>query len=34
VILDGTVPEPMNARFRELAIERTYFAGRKVHPMD
>lgn len=32
VILDGTVPEPMDASFRELGIERTFFAGRQVHP--
>ena len=31
VILDGKVPEPMDAGFRNLAVERTYFAGREVY---
>lgn len=31
VVLDGRIPEPMEASFRELAVERTYFAGREVY---
>lgn len=31
VLLDGTVPEPMNESFRTLAVEATYFAGREVY---
>ena len=31
VVLDGTVPEPMDSSFRNLAVEKTYFAGREVY---
>jgi hypothetical protein len=31
VILNGKVPEPMTIRFRNLAVERTYFSGREVY---
>ena len=31
VLLDGRVPEPMDVSFRNLVVERTYFAGREVY---
>jgi len=31
VMLDGTVPAPMNESFRDLSVEATYFAGREVY---
>jgi predicted amidohydrolase YtcJ len=31
VVLDGTVPEPMDTGFRNLVVEHTYFAGREVY---
>ena len=31
VMLDGKVPAPMEAGFRDLAVDRTYFAGREVY---
>jgi predicted amidohydrolase YtcJ len=31
VLLDGTVPEPMSAAFRDLSVSATYFAGREVY---
>ena len=31
VLLDGKVPSPMNERFMDLAVGRTYFAGREVY---
>ena len=31
VVLDGTVPAPMNESFRYLSVELTYFAGREVY---
>ena len=31
VILDGTVPAPVNESFRALSVAATYFAGRKVY---
>lgn len=31
VLLDGTVPAPMNESFRNLAVDATYFAGREVY---
>jgi predicted amidohydrolase YtcJ len=31
VVLDGAVPEPMDTSFRNLVVERTYFAGREVY---
>ena len=31
VLLDGTVPAPMNESFRDLAVGATYFAGREVY---
>lgn len=31
VVLDGTVPEPIDSSFRNLAVEKTYFAGREVY---
>ena len=31
VLLDGTVPEPMSAAFRNLSVSATYFAGREVY---
>jgi hypothetical protein len=31
VLLNGKVPSPMNERFMELAVARTYFAGREVY---
>lgn len=31
VLLNGTVPTPMNESFRELAVDATYFAGREVY---
>ncbi|MED5421400.1 MAG: amidohydrolase [Pseudomonadota bacterium] len=31
VVLDGTVPAPMGISFRNLVVERTYFAGREVY---
>ena len=30
-VLNGTVPEPMDGSFRNLLVERTYFAGREVY---
>jgi hypothetical protein len=32
VVLTGTVPTPMDNRFRSLAIDRTFMAGRQVYP--
>ena len=31
VLLDGKVPSPMNEDFRELKVQRTWFAGREVY---
>lgn len=31
VIFNGKVPEPMDVSFRNLVVERTYFAGREVY---
>lgn len=31
VILNGTVPRPMDAGFRDLLVSKTYFAGREVY---
>lgn len=31
VLLDGTVPVPMDVSFRDLAVDATYFAGREVY---
>lgn len=31
VVLDGTVPTPMDESFRDLAVDATYFAGREVY---
>lgn len=31
VVLDGTVPTPMDESFRDLAVDETYFAGRQVY---
>lgn len=31
VVLDGTVPAPMDESFRALAVDTTYFAGREVY---
>lgn len=31
VLLDGTVPAPMDESFRDLAVDATYFAGREVY---
>nr|WP_295886486.1 amidohydrolase [uncultured Devosia sp.] len=31
VLLDGTVPQPMDVSFRDLAVQSTYFAGRQVY---
>ncbi|EED30463.1 amidohydrolase 3 [gamma proteobacterium NOR5-3] len=31
VILSGKVPEPMNASFKKLVVDYTYFAGREVY---
>ena len=31
VVLDGTVPTPMDESFREIAVDLTYFAGREVY---
>jgi len=31
VVLNGKVPEPMDVNFRNLVVERTYFAGREVY---
>lgn len=31
VVLSGKVPEPMTAAFRELEVDATFFAGRKVY---
>lgn len=31
VVLDGTVPSPMNETFRNITVDATYFAGRKVY---
>jgi len=31
VILDGTVPVPMDISFRNLVVDATYFAGREVY---
>lgn len=31
VVLDGTVPVPMDDSFRDLAVDLTYFAGREVY---
>ncbi len=31
VVLDGTVPAPMDESFRDLSVEATYFAGREVY---
>ena len=34
VILTGSVPEPMDTTFRNLAIQSTYLAGREVYAQD
>ena len=31
VVLNGKVPEPMDISFRNLVVDRTYFAGREVY---
>ncbi|MDA0681081.1 MAG: amidohydrolase [Proteobacteria bacterium] len=31
VVLDGSVPVPMNDSFRKLSVDSTYFAGREVY---
>lgn len=31
VVLDGVVPQPMDASFRDLAVDVTYFAGREIY---
>jgi len=31
VLVDGTVPEPMSAAFRDLSVSATFFAGREVY---
>jgi hypothetical protein len=31
VILNGKVPQPMDTGFRDLVVDRTYFAGRQVY---
>jgi predicted amidohydrolase YtcJ len=31
VLLDGEVPSPMNDGFKDLTVQRTYFAGREVY---
>lgn len=31
VLLDGTVPAPMDESFRELAVDATFFSGREVY---
>ena len=34
VILNGTVPAPMDSSFRDLLVNNTYFAGREVYARD
>ena len=31
VVLDGTVPDPIDMSFRNLVVDKTYFAGREVY---
>ena len=31
VLLDGTVPQPMDESFKKLAVDETYFAGKSVY---
>lgn len=31
VVLDGTVPSPMNESFRDLSVDSTFFAGQRVY---
>ena len=31
VLLDGSVPVPMGVSFRNLSVEATYLAGKKVY---
>ena len=31
VVLSGKVPEPMSSSFRNLVVDRTFFAGREVY---
>lgn len=33
VVLNSRVPEPINIGFRNVVVERTYFAGREVYAM-